>query len=113
MTYLIDGLSWLLLLSGGFCMIVGSIGLLRLPDFYTRLHAAGITDTAGPTLTLLGLMLQGGLTLVTAKLIMILIFLLISGPTSSHALAKAAMSDQIKPLQFKQNQPGEDASSNP
>ncbi len=95
---LIDLLSWALLLLGGFCAIVGGIGMLRLPDFFTRLHAAGVTDTAGAGLILTGLMLQAGLTQVTIKLVLILLLLLICSPTASHALAKAALSDGVKPL---------------
>lgn len=98
MTYLIDGLSWLCILLGGFCSVVGGIGVIRLPDFFTRLHAAGITDTAGATLILFGLMLQAGMTLITVKLLMIWVFLFLSSPTASHLLAKAALSDQVKPL---------------
>ncbi|MGZ0245577.1 MAG: cation:proton antiporter, partial [Alphaproteobacteria bacterium] len=66
----IDILSWALLLGGSFFLLVGAIGVLRLPDLYTRSHAAGITDTMGAILILLGLMLQGGFTLITAKLLM-------------------------------------------
>ncbi|MEZ5589695.1 MAG: monovalent cation/H(+) antiporter subunit G [Gammaproteobacteria bacterium] len=115
MNYLIDGLSWVLLLTGSCCVIIGGVGVIRLPDFYTRLHAAGVTDTAGASLILLGLMLQGGMTLITVKLIMILIFLLISSPTASHALAKAALSDKLQPWQLKPRKkpPQEDSSSNP
>jgi multicomponent Na+:H+ antiporter subunit G len=85
-----ETLSWALLLGGGFFIIVGGIGVLRFPDFYTRLHPAGITDTAGAALTLFGLMLQGGLSLVTVKLALILLFLLFTSPVASHALANAA-----------------------
>ena len=114
MSYLVDSLSWLFLLLGGFCVIVGGVGVIRLPDFYTRLHAAGVTDTAGATLILLGLMLQAGPNLIAVKLIMIWIFLLISSPTASHALAKAALSDDVQPLQFKQkDHSGEDQPSKP
>lgn len=95
---MIDLLSWLLLLLGGFCAVVGGIGMLRLPDFFTRLHAAGVTDTSGAVLILIGLMLQAGLTQVTIKLILILVFLLISSPTATHALAQAALSDGLEPL---------------
>jgi multicomponent Na+:H+ antiporter subunit G len=92
-----DLLSWLLLLAGGFFVIVGGVGVLRMPDIYTRLHAAGITDTLGAILILSGLMIQGGLTLITVKLILILIFLLFTSPVASHALARAALSDGVEP----------------
>ena len=92
-----DVLSWALLLGGSFFLVIGAVGVIRMPDFFTRLHAASVTDTLGAMLILLGLMIQGGLTLITVKLILILIFLILTSPTSSHALAKAAIADGIKP----------------
>lgn len=97
MTVLVDLLSWLALLGGVFFVVVGGIGMLRLPDFYTRIHAAGITDTLGAGLILLGLMLQGGWTQATIKLILILLFLWLTSPTAAHALVKAALSDPANP----------------
>lgn len=82
--------SWVLLLGGGFFLVVGAIGLVRMPDFFTRMHAASVTDTAGAGLMLAGLMLQGGWSLVTFKLFAILVFLLFTSPTATHALARAA-----------------------
>lgn len=105
----IDVLSWLCLLAGGFFVLVGSIGLLRLPDFFTRLHAAGITETLGAGLILLGLALQSGFTLVTVKLILFFTFLLVTSPTGTHALAKAAIHGKLRPLLGEEEQ----ASSNP
>jgi multicomponent Na+:H+ antiporter subunit G len=95
----IEVLSWILILGGSGFVIIGGIGLLRLPDFYTRIHAAGITDTLGTWLILLGLMLHEGLTLGAAKLAMLLFFLLATGPLASHALAKAAYLRGLDPLQ--------------
>ena len=60
MTLLVDIASWILLLGGGFFLLVGGIGVLRLPDIFTRMHAAGITDTLGAGLVLLGLIVQAG-----------------------------------------------------
>ncbi len=97
MAMITDILSWMLLLGGGFFLIVGGIGLLRLPDFYTRLHAAGITDTLGAGLILLGLMVQAGPTLVTIKLILIGVFLFFTSPTATHAVANAAFVAGLKP----------------
>ena len=95
----LEVLSWILILGGSAFVVVGGIGLLRLPDFYTRIHAAGITDTMGTWLILLGLMLHEGFTLGTAKLAMLLFFLLATSPLSSHALAKAAFIRGLDPLQ--------------
>jgi multicomponent Na+:H+ antiporter subunit G len=61
-----------------------------MPDFWTRTHAAGITDTMGAGLILVGLMFQAGLSLISVKLVMILAFLYLAGPTASHALYRAA-----------------------
>jgi multicomponent Na+:H+ antiporter subunit G len=89
--------SWACLGAGSFLVIVGGIGLLRLPDFYTRIHAAGLTDTLGAWLILVGLMFQGGLSLVTVKLVLVLVFLVITSPVASHALAKAAWLRGLEP----------------
>ena len=94
---LADALSWVLLAAGGFVVVVGGIGVLRLPDLYTRLHAAGVTDTLGAFLVLSGLALQAGWSLVAVKLIMIWLLLLFTGPVSSHALARAALAGGVSP----------------
>ena len=91
-------ISGLLLLAGSFFAVVGGIGIVRLPDFYTRLHGGGMTDTLGAGLVLIGLMFQSGMSLTTAKLVMILAFLLICSPTSCHALAQSAVSEGLQPL---------------
>ena len=97
MTMAVDILSWLLLIGGGFFILTGSVGLLRMPDFYSRTHPGGVVDTMGAGLTIAGLMLQGGLTLITVKLALILVFLLLTGPTATHALAHAALVSGLKP----------------
>ena len=97
MQWLIDGMSWILLTAGGAFVLVGGIGALRMPNLYTRMHAASVTDTMGAVLVLAGVMLQAGLSLATIKLAAILLFLLITSPTSSNALASAAMLAGIKP----------------
>ncbi|MCC2604942.1 monovalent cation/H(+) antiporter subunit G [Planctobacterium marinum] len=94
----IDILSGILVLSGSFFCFSGAVGLHRFPDFFTRMHAASVTDTLGAGLVLSGLMLQAGFSLVTLKLLFILLFLLITGPASSHAMAKAALHSGRKPL---------------
>ena len=94
---LIDAASWGFILTGVFFVFTGTLGLLRLPDFYTRLHAAGITDTLGTELLLIGMMLQAGWSLVTAKLLMISLFVFFTSPTATHAVAKAALHGGLKP----------------
>lgn len=98
MSALADILSWVCLVGGGFFCLVGGIGLLRMPDFFTRIHAASVTETLGAGLLLLGLLLQAGFTLVAAKLVMIGLLIFFASPTASHALAKAAMSRGLRPV---------------
>jgi multicomponent Na+:H+ antiporter subunit G len=94
---MLEAAAWAALLMGSFFCIVGGIGLIRMPDFYTRTHAASITDTLGAGLVLLGLMLQAdGEWLVISKLIFIAGFLFVTSPTSSHALVKAAYADGVR-----------------
>ena len=98
MSWLIDVASWACLLLGGFFCIVGTIGLIRMPDFYTRVHAASVTDTLGAWLVLVGLMLQAGWTLVMVKLLFIGMLIFFTAPTATHALTKAALGRGLKPL---------------
>lgn len=98
MSLLINGISWVCLVAGGFFCVVGAIGLLRMPDFYTRMHAASVIETLGAGLILLGLMLQSGFTLVAVKLLMIGLLIFFVSPTATHALARAAMVRGLKPL---------------
>ena len=93
----VDILSWALLVAGSLFSIIGGVGLLRMPDVYARMHGAGITDTLGAGLILAGLMLQAGWSGVTVKLILILIFLLYTSPTSTYALANAALRAGLDP----------------
>ena len=97
MTALIDALSWIaLLLGGGFC-VIGAVGLWRMPDFFTRMHAASVIETLGAGFILLGLILQAGWTLVSAKLLMIGLLIFFTSPTAGHALAKAARAHGLNP----------------
>lgn len=93
----LDILSWVLLLGGGFFVFIGGVGALRMPDFYTRMHAAGITDTLGTILVLAGVIFQAGLSLATVKLIAIGLFLLLTCPTATYALANAARLSGLEP----------------
>jgi multicomponent Na+:H+ antiporter subunit G len=93
----LDILSWVLLLTGGAVGVMGGLGLIRFPDFYTRLHAAGVTDTLCALLIILGLIIQAGLSILTIKLALILLFLMFTAPTASHALARSALVDGVTP----------------
>jgi multicomponent Na+:H+ antiporter subunit G len=97
--------SWVLIAAGStFCM-VGALGLLRMPDFFTRMHAASLIDTLGAGLLLLGMILQAGFTLVTAKLLMIALLLFFTSPTATHALARAARARGVEPLLADKSEP--------
>lgn len=98
MTTWIDAVSWACLVAGGLFCVVGAIGLLRMPDFYTRMHAASVIETLGAGLILLGLILQAGLTLVAVKLLMVGVLIFFASPTATHALARAAMVRGLKPM---------------
>jgi multicomponent Na+:H+ antiporter subunit G len=91
-------LSWVCILSGSIFLLIGGIGLIRLPDFYTRIHAAGMTDTMGAWLVLVGLMFTAGWSLVMVKLVVLVFFLAVTSPLASHALAKAAYLRGLEPM---------------
>ncbi len=100
----IDILSWAMVLAGSFFVIIGAIGILRFPDFWSRLHAASVTESAGMILLLIGMALQAGWTLIAFKLGAIGIFILITGPTSTHAVANAALVSGLRPPKLPQTQ---------
>lgn len=97
MSIFLDIISWFCLIIGSFFCLTGAVGLLRFPDFYSRAHAAGITDTMGAGLILIGLILQTGWGLVLPKLILILLFSLLASTTACHAMTKAALKSGLKP----------------
>ena len=94
---LVEVLSWVFIVSGSICMLIGALGAVRFPDFWTRLHAVSVTDTGGVLLLLAGMVMQAGLTLVTVKLVLIGVFLFVTGPTASHAVANAALVSGLMP----------------
>jgi multicomponent Na+:H+ antiporter subunit G len=99
MALVLDAFSWALILIGGAFGVIGGIGLLRMPDFFTRIHAGSLTDSMCAPCILIGLMLQSGLSLVTVKLAFLILFLLLTSPTATHALAKAAVHGGLEPGQ--------------
>ncbi len=90
-------LSWALLLGGAFFLLAGSLGMVRLPDVFTRMHAAGMTDTMGAGMIVAGLAVYNGADLVTVRLILILGFLWFTSPIATHAVAKAALAGGLRP----------------
>jgi multicomponent Na+:H+ antiporter subunit G len=97
MAILIDILSWIFLVAGGAFCIIGMIGLIRMPDMFTRLHGASVTDTLGAGFIIVGLILQADAILVAAKLIIIMGLILLTSPVATHALAQAALHAGIRP----------------
>ena len=89
--------SGILLLIGALAMLVGGIGILRMPDLFTRLHAVGITDTLGAAAILLGLAFIAGWGLLLVKLLLILAVLLLLNPTASHSLGRAGFHGARRP----------------
>lgn len=94
--YLMDAASYILLTTGAAFCVLSGIGMLRMPDFYSRCHAAGLGDTMGALLITLGLILQSPSLLIVAKLLFILAFLWVTGPVATHALVKAAYAKGIR-----------------
>ena len=91
-----------LLFFGSLFCLIGALGLLRMPDFISRVHAASLIDSLGVILILAGLAMQAGFSLVTVKLVMILIFLLLTGPTAIHALVNTALHEEAGLLSQKE-----------
>lgn len=95
--YILAGLSWALILGGSFFYVTGAIGLTRMPDVFTRMHATSVSETMGASMLILGMMLQSGFNLNTGRLAVILVVLLFTGPMITHALARAAQFAGLKP----------------
>ncbi|MCC6982555.1 MAG: monovalent cation/H(+) antiporter subunit G [Bauldia sp.] len=87
-----------LIIGGGFFVILGALGINRMPDVFTRLHAVSLSDTIGASLILLGLAVESGWNLVTARLVILVLFLLFAGPMATHAVIRAALHAKLKPL---------------
>ena len=98
MTPIIDIASWALILLGSFFTVVGAFGLVRMPEIFTRMHAASVTDTLGVGFLILGMGLQAGFTLVSLKLAFLLALFFFTGPVVTHALAQACLHEGIEPL---------------
>lgn len=94
---MIEIISWSLVGLGSFFMVSAALGMLRFPDFYTRLHAASLADSLGIMLVMVGLAVHAGVTVTAAKLIVLLLFMLITGPTATHAIARVALLGGLKP----------------
>jgi len=119
MMLLRDAVGWLLIGGGCLFMVIGALGVLRMPDVFTRMHAASVSDTFGAGLAFLGMMVMGGFTLVTVKLLFLLAFVIFFGPIATHALARAALHFTSSPigkgrmLRQQAEEEGEASSSKP
>ena len=113
MSAFLDVLSWIFLILGGSVSLIASIGVLRLPDVFSRMHAAGMLDTLGAGCLLLGLVLQAGISVISFKLFLVFALLLATTSTAGHALAKSALAAGLEPdlkPRGKENDPGESPS---
>ena len=97
-TLALDLLSWAAILGGLFFMLAGTIGVLRMPDLFTRLHAAGITDTTGAGLLIAGMCIQAGSGLLVLRLLLVYGFLFFTSPIAAHALARAGLASGAEPV---------------
>lgn len=89
----------LALLAGVFFQAVAALGVVRMPDVYTRLHAVSKAETLGVLLTLVGIGLSTGLSLTTVKLAFVASFLFLATPTATHAITRAALRLGVPPWQ--------------
>lgn len=94
---ILEILSGLLVIIGIFLFASGTLGLIRLPDFYCRMHATGKCDTLGALLVLTGLAIYNGFNLVSLKIIFIVAFIFVANPTATHAIGRAALVNRVKP----------------
>jgi multicomponent Na+:H+ antiporter subunit G len=98
----VEIISWIFIVSGTVFCIIGSFGALRFPDFWSRLHAVSVTDSAGMILLVAGMVMQAGFSLIAVKLIIMGLFLFITGPTSTHAVANAALVSGYVPRRLRE-----------
>lgn len=101
MDLVLDIASFVLLFAGGFFILIGAVGVLRFPDFYTRVHAAGVTDTLGADLVLLGMLLQAPDVMTAIKLLLVFFFIMLTSPVATHSVAHAAYAGREAPLTGK------------
>jgi len=94
---IIEIIAGIIILVGIFLFASGTLGLIRLPDFYCRMHATGKCDTLGALLALIGLAIYNGFNLVSLKIIFIVVFIFLANPTATHAIGRAALVNRVKP----------------
>lgn len=94
---ILDIVSGAAIIAGAVFVLMGVVGFFRFPDFFTRIHAASVTDTAGAGLVLLGLAVHSGFSMATLKLVFILLFSFFTAPTGTYAVANSAVRFGLKP----------------
>ena len=94
-------ISIIFIIAGLFFLIVAAIGVVRLPDVFSRSHAVSLTDSLGAFLMLFGLALHEGLGINTLKILVVLVLLFILNPVISHATIRAALRSGLKPWKKK------------
>ena len=104
MDLFVNAISWICLLTGGFLGITGAVGLFRFPDFFTRLHAASVTDTLSTLLIIIGLILQASSLIMIVKLVLVLLIITYTSPTAAHALAKAGPAQWSETISERQGE---------
>jgi multicomponent Na+:H+ antiporter subunit G len=95
---ILEVVSWALILAGSFFTVVGALGLVRMPDVFTRMHAASVTDTLGVGFLIAGMCLQAGFSLITLKLLFVMALFLFTLPVVTHALAQACLHEKVEPI---------------
>lgn len=103
---MVNAIVVVLLIGGAFFLAVGSLGVVRFPDFFSRMHAAGKCDTLGVILSMGGLIMYHGWALDSFKLFLILLFIGLANPTATHAMARAAIHSGLKPWVKHENRAG-------
>lgn len=105
MEQVLDIISWVLIGAGSVFVVIGAVGMVRMPDVYTRMHASSVIESLGAGPLIVGLMLQSGWDINTLKLLFVLLLILFMGPVVSHALAQAALHEGVEP-QLKEDRRG-------
>lgn len=91
-------IAYFFLIIGSLFLLVGAIGLIRMPDVFTRMHAVSVMESTGATLIIFGLIIHSGFSAISIKLIIILLAIIYISSVATHALARACIHDDIKPL---------------
>ena len=101
-----------LLVGGVAFAVVATVGLVRLPDLYSRTHAASKSETLGAALALAAVAVAIGPDPALAKVVLLLAFVFVTGPTAAHAIARAAYEEGHQPWELPDDATAADASSN-